>query len=104
MIDLVKKVIKKYTGESDYKKNVLTLVLGRVVGQALPILMTPFLTRMYSPEEFGIFAVYNTIVTILAMIASGRYCLAIILPNKEIDAKKLVIISSLKEPTNALSP
>jgi len=95
MIEYVKKLFRKYIGDSAYKKNVLTMIIGRVLGQVIPILLTPLLTRIYSPEEFGVFAVYITIVTILAMISNGRYCLAVILPKKEQDAKHLVMISFL---------
>lgn len=86
-------LVKKYIGESSYKKNVLFLMSGRVLAQVLPILLTPLLTRIYSPEEFGIFSVYYTVVALVSMISSGRYCLAILLPKKDQTAKKLLFLS-----------
>lgn len=85
----------KYIGDSSYKKNVLTMVGARVIAQAIPILLTPLLTRIYSPEEFGVFAVYSTIASFVAMISNGRYCLSIILPKSKEKAQTLVLISSL---------
>lgn len=85
----------KYIGNSSYKKNVLILVGGRVLAQTIPILLTPLLARIYSPEEFGVFAVYSTIVSLIAMISNGRYCLAILLPKKDENVKNLVLISCL---------
>jgi O-antigen/teichoic acid export membrane protein len=95
MKELIQKILKKYIGDSGYKKNVLTLIVGRVIAQALPILITPLFTRIYSPEEFGIFSVYFTIVSIISMISNLRYSLAIILPTKEEEAKSLVNIASI---------
>lgn len=93
MIDFVKKIINKYIGDSAYKKNILLMSGGRVVAQLIPILITPIITRIYSPEEFGLFAVFLTIASFIAMISNGRYCLAILLPKKKINAQRLVLIS-----------
>jgi O-antigen/teichoic acid export membrane protein len=95
MIELIKKYISRYIGKSSYKKNVLSMVTGRVFAQAIPILLTPILTRMYSPEEFGLFGVYFTIISLIAMVSTGRYCLAIILPKKDKKVEGLVVLSSL---------
>jgi len=91
----IKYILYKYIGSSSYKKNILIMVGGKVVAQVIPILLSPLLTRIYSPEEFGLFAVYSTIISFIAMISSGRYCLSIILPKKEENAQKLVFISSI---------
>ncbi len=95
MIKYFRKIIDTYAGKSEYKRNVLTMILGRVIGQVIPILITPLLTRIYSPEEFGIFAVYSTIVIIVSMASNGRYCLVVILPKEDEEAKDLVVISSV---------
>ncbi|MCD4811905.1 oligosaccharide flippase family protein [bacterium] len=91
----VKVFLKKYFTNSRYKRNVLVLGSGRIIAQLLPILVTPLLTRCYSPNDFGIFGVYITIVTIFSMVSNGRYCLAILLPKKDTEARELVIISSV---------
>lgn len=72
--------------KSDFKKNVLTLVTGTTVAQAIPILVSPILTRMYTPEEFGLFAMIIAIASIFGAIANGRYDLAIMVPKKEANA------------------
>lgn len=93
MIKFVKKILNKYIGDSEYKKNILLMTGGRVVAQLIPILITPVITRIYSPKEFGLFAVFLTIVSFVASVSNGRYCLAILLPKKKINAQRLVLIS-----------
>ena len=66
--------------------NILTLMVGTTLSQAVPIAIMPILTRIYTPEDFGLYAIYGAIITILGTIASGRYELAILLPDKDEDA------------------
>jgi len=87
--------MQKSIGYSHYKKNVSIMVLGRVVAQVVPILLTPLIARIYSPEEFGVFGVYSTIVAIVSMVSSGRYCLTVILPKKRKTAEQLLMLASL---------
>ncbi len=95
MIDFIKNIIKKYIKNSQYKRNVMVMVSGRIVAQVIPILLTPLLTRIYSPGEFGIFGVYSTIIAIVAMVSNGRYSLSIILPKEDEQAKRLFLLSSI---------
>lgn len=95
IILFIKGVYVKYIGDSHYKKNVLTMVGGRIIAQAIPILLTPLFTRIYSPGEFGVFAVYSSIVSLVALISNGRYCLSIILPKEKAKAQSMVLLSSL---------
>jgi len=69
------------------------LMTGTTIAQAIPIAISPILTRIYTPEDFGVFALYISISTIFAVIATGRYELAIVLPKKNEDAALLVQLS-----------
>lgn len=71
---------------SEFSRNVLTLLGGTAVAQAIPIAISPILTRIYTPDDFGIFAIFFSISTIFGSIASARYELAIMLPELEEDA------------------
>lgn len=59
---------------------------GTTIAQAIPIAIMPVLTRLYSPEDFGVLALFVAVTAILGSIASGRYELAIMLPEKDEDA------------------
>lgn len=79
--------------KSEFSKNVLTLMTGATIAQAIPIAISPILTRIYTPEDFGIFALYMGLASFIAIVATGRYELAIMLPEKETDAINLVALS-----------
>jgi len=79
-------MINKFKLKSEFNKNVLTLMTGTTVAQAIPIAISPILTRLYTPEDFGVFAIFLAITSVLGNIANARYELAILLPKKNEDA------------------
>lgn len=88
-------MIKKLKPKSEFARNVIVLMTGTTIAQAIPIAISPILTRLYSPEDFGIFALYMSISTFITVIVTGRYELAIMLPKKDSDAINIVAISLL---------
>ena len=81
--------------EGSYKGDFFTMATGRIIGQTIPILLTPLLTRLYSPAEFGLFAIFVAITAILSLLANGRYNLAIMLPKKDANVFNLFALSNL---------
>ncbi|WP_293921568.1 lipopolysaccharide biosynthesis protein [Metasolibacillus sp.] len=59
-------------------KNISILMTGTVVAQLIPILLSPILTRLYSPKEFGMLAVFISITSILTVFANLRLDVAIL--------------------------
>ena len=78
---------------SEFSKNVLILMSGTTIAQAIPIAISPILTRIYTPEDFGVFALYMSVTSILSVVVTGRYELAIMLPKKDEDAKYVLYLS-----------
>ena len=85
--------MKRFLPQSVFARNVLILASGTTLAQAIPILVSPLLTRIYTPEEFGIFAFYMAILSILSVIATARYELAVMLPKDDIEAANLLMLS-----------
>ncbi|MEG0107648.1 MAG: oligosaccharide flippase family protein [Lachnospiraceae bacterium] len=83
----------KLLPKSIYARNVMTLITGAGMAQAIPIAISPILTRIYSPENFGLFAFYMSIASVLVVFATGRYELAIVLPKRDRDAMHIVVLS-----------
>lgn len=86
-------LIRRFLPRSAYARNVLTLLTGTTLAQAIPIAISPILTRIYSPEEFGRFALYMAIAMIASIVVTGRYELAILLPRQDRDALHIVALS-----------
>lgn len=83
-------MLSKLRPKSSYARNVITLMTGTGLAQAIPIAISPILTRLYSPEEFGLAALYMSCVAVMSLIATGRYELAVTLPATDEEAAHVV--------------
>jgi len=86
-------MLKKLFPQSEFAKNVSTLVAGTGLAQAITLLSTPILSRIYNPEEFAVFALFVSISAIIGVVAAGRYEMAIVLPKDNADGKAIVRIA-----------
>jgi O-antigen/teichoic acid export membrane protein len=68
---------------------------GTTFAQGLGILALPFLTRIYTPEEFGVLGVFTALLGITSVIACLRYEIAIPLPESDKSAANLIALSLL---------
>ncbi|NPA71677.1 MAG: lipopolysaccharide biosynthesis protein [Gammaproteobacteria bacterium] len=83
---------------NSFVRNVALVTSGTVLGQAIVVAISPILSRIYAPEDFGAFAVFASTVGILAIVASMRYEIAIPLPAEDADAwalAKLALLGAL---------
>ena len=72
--------------------HVSTLVSGTAIAQAVSILFLPVLSRLYSPEQFGLFAIYLSCFNIVALISTAGYENAITIPKSNREASRLVFL------------
>lgn len=69
------------------------LALGSGFGYALALLLSPALTRLYSPSEFGTFAVFGAIVAILSIFFTLSFELAVLGSRTRTDALRFVSVA-----------
>lgn len=79
--------------KNKYLKYASMLVGGTLFAQVLSVLVLPLLTRLYTPEEFKILAVFTAIVVIISGISGLRLEIAIPKITNDIDKLFLVILS-----------
>lgn len=73
-----------------FLKDVLTLLSGSAIAQIIGFALMPVLTRLFTPEEFGIFYIFLTTASILSVLITGGYEKSLVLPPSDIDARKLL--------------
>lgn len=76
-----------------FVKNIFLLMSGTVLAQLITVAATPILGRVFSPEAFGIYSVFNGIVGIIVVAASLQYNVAIVLPKHDEDAACILVLS-----------
>jgi O-antigen/teichoic acid export membrane protein len=71
---------------SNFARNVATVASASAVAQGLLVLASPLVTRLYTPEDFGIFTVFTSLLSIITVPACGRFEQAIVLPKEDPEA------------------
>ncbi len=84
------KRLQNLIAQSDFLRNVVTLMPGTLLSQAIPILFSIILARVYSPELFGIYFVFTAILSLVIIFATGKYELAILLPPGHQEGSRLI--------------
>lgn len=78
---------------NQFLRNVGVLTGGTVMAQGLIALSMPLLTRLYSPEDFSLLAVYMAVLSLLTVASCLRFHIAISLPERDEVGADLVVLS-----------
>jgi lipopolysaccharide exporter len=91
MIDF--KLFSNQLLKSELLRSASVLITGTVIAQLISILLQPVLRRFFSPETFGTYSVYLSIVGIITVISSLRYDDAIVLPKNDKESANVLFLS-----------
>ena len=79
--------------QSSFSKSVAILASGAALAWIIPVLASPILTRLYTPTDFGTFAVFMALVSSVIPAVCGKYEVAMVLPKSNIQGLHLLGIS-----------
>jgi len=81
--------------KSPFVKNVFVVMSGTTFAQLIGFALSPIISRLFSPSDFGVFGSFNSVLTIIAAGATLEYTQAIMLPREKEDALNLFLVSCL---------
>jgi O-antigen/teichoic acid export membrane protein len=73
-------------------KQVSVLALGSGIAQAVGILASPIVTRLFSPEDYAVLTVFLAVVSTFLPFVCGRYEIAIVVAGTDRHARDLVAL------------
>lgn len=79
---------------STFIRGIATVATGTAGAQALTVLATPILTRLFTPEHIGVLGTFTAIVGVVGVVAALRLDLAIVVPREE-EAAVAVTVSAI---------
>ncbi len=85
-------LIDRFRG-GGFARDAAVLALGTAVAQLLTVAAMPVMSRLYSPGDFGVFAVFLAVSSIVATAITLRYETSILLPKEENEAASLLLLS-----------
>ena len=80
---------------SRFVRDIAVLTMGTAFAQAMTVAASPILSRLYSPEDFGLLGVFMAIAGPIAVISCLKYELAIILAPDDRQATEVFMVSLL---------
>jgi O-antigen/teichoic acid export membrane protein len=71
-------------------RSVAAMAGGTAFAQGVSLLTAPITTRLYGPADYGMAAVFSSVLGVLLLPATWRYEMALMLPAKEEDARSVL--------------
>ena len=76
--------------QSSGVRNFTKLLSANVVAQVIGLLVYPILTRLFSPDDFGLLNLFMSIGGVLVVLSTAEYYYAIVLPKYDRDANNVL--------------
>ena len=72
--------------KSSFIRDGITLVSGNVWAQAIAFVSYLVLSRLFSPEDFGLYNIFFSYIEVLVIVSTCKYELAIVLADSDREA------------------
>jgi O-antigen/teichoic acid export membrane protein len=92
---MIKKTFKSLFTKGSFTQDVAIVGGGKTLVAIIGFLFIPILSRLYTPEAYGIFSLYYAIVTFLAILFTLSYPSALIIAEDEKSFYNLFTLSTL---------
>ena len=63
-----------------FVRHILIVATGTATAQAIGFLASPVISRLYTPEQFGGFAIFTTLTSLFVTVSALGYESAVVLP------------------------
>jgi O-antigen/teichoic acid export membrane protein len=81
--------------KSEFFSSVATLITGSTIAQLIALAIYPILSKIYTPEEHGLFSLYMGIIAFTGIASTGSYHYAVLMPREDKRAVNLAGLSAL---------
>ena len=78
---------------AEFVRGALKIVAGTGAAQVLSVLAAPIITRLYSPDDYGVYAVATALLSVFVAVTCLRYEFAIPLPKDDVTAANVLALS-----------
>jgi len=87
--------LRERFNSSPYLKKIAALFSATLIGQLLPFIFVPILSRLYTPEAYSVFGVFMVIAGVISQIGTLKLDQALLIPSSHDDAIRLAKTSLL---------
>jgi len=80
---------------SAFVRNVLVVMSGSAVAQAVGVVLSPVISRLFTPVDFGVFGTFTAVTGVLLSFVTLDYAQAIMLPKLREEAGQVFVLACL---------
>ncbi len=80
---------------SPFIRNTVVVMSGTVLAQALGFALSPVISRLFSPSDFGVYGAFIAVLSIIVSVVTLEYSNAIMLPKENEEAMNLLAFAFL---------
>lgn len=84
---------EKLQKEGSFIRNVSIVSSWNVAGIIAQFVLSPIITRIYTPAEYGVYALFNSIVINLSLISSLKYTETIVLADNDRQRNNIILLA-----------
>lgn len=77
----------------EFDQNIAKLFSGTAIAQLISFISLPIIAKQYGPSEYGIYGGFVAATSILGILSTGKYELAIVISNKRSEVEALINLS-----------
>jgi len=92
MVRILQSLARK-SRKSSFLNNVLIVMSGTAIAQVFSFVLSPVISRLFSPEDFGVFGSFIALLTVITAAVTLEYSQAIMLPKENVEAMNLFLVS-----------
>jgi O-antigen/teichoic acid export membrane protein len=89
------RLLERWLPRGGFARSSSILAGGTAIAQAIAIAASPLLTRLYKPSDFGALQLFMSLMGLVLVAATGRYDVAIFLPEDEQSAINILGLAIL---------
>lgn len=75
-----------------FLRNILVVMTGSAISQAIAFGLSPLVSRLFTPTDFGVFGSFVAVTTVIGAIVTLDYSQAIMLPKRREDAADILVL------------
>ncbi|WEV22676.1 lipopolysaccharide biosynthesis protein [Clostridium perfringens] len=88
----MKKILKNIF-KNKFNRNVIMITGGTAISQIITIIISPLITRLYLPTDYGVLTVYSSILGMISLIGALSYDSAIPIAEDDDKAINILVLS-----------
>src|SRR6478672_912131 len=91
-MEMIGEVISSFKNIKDrpFLQKAVVLISGTAIGQVIPIITAPFVTRIYSPQDYGLFGIFLLLSSVIGVATTMQIENAILIEKDDLSENSVL--------------